>query len=102
MSLDYLSILSKTDQCAATELLYAEYINGHPAYKTPQETAVATVSAAIDRELKEQSVSDETIADYEEAARRAGFYAGFRAAVAYTHFLQQLQGDDERGVSYGE
>lgn len=84
----YISMLEETAESAAAALLYEEYINGAEAFKTPHEAAVAALSAALDKKVETHTVELEDTADYEEAARRAGFYAGFRAAIAYAHFLR--------------
>lgn len=83
----YISMLEETKQYDATDLLYEEYISGAEAFKTPQEAAVAALSIVLDKKVRERAVTLEDTADYEEAARSAGFYAGFRAAIAYAHFL---------------
>ena len=69
MTKDYVSALANTPKYAATEFLYGEYINGHPELKTSQEAAVAEISAMLDKQLEAHSVSEETICDYEEAAK---------------------------------
>lgn len=91
MPKDYITALAGTPKYAAVEFLYGEYINGHPELKTSQEVDVAAISATISKQLDAHSVSDETICDYEEAARRAGFYAGFRAGAAYIQYINSQQ-----------
>ena len=96
MPQDLLNILTETPKYAATALLYEEYINGRPALQTAQEAAVTKISAILDEQLEKDSVSDEIICDYEEAARCAGFYAGFKAAVAYLNYLSLLERQGRR------
>lgn len=91
MTKDYVTILEETPKYAAVEFLYGEYINESPELKTSQEADVAAISAMISKQLDAHSVSDETVCDYEEAARRAGFYAGFRAGAAYIHYINSQQ-----------
>lgn len=87
MTDDYITVLKGLPRYSAVELFYDEYINCHPEHQTSQENDVSKISALIDKQIKANNVSDETICDYEEAARRAGFYAGFRAGAAYIHYI---------------
>lgn len=88
---DFIAILKETPQSEATPLWYDVYMSGNKEYQTPHDADVAALSAELGRQLAAHSVSDDTLCDYEEASKRAGFYAGFRIAVAYLHFLQQMQ-----------
>lgn len=86
---EYTEILRKTEQSAATDLMYDGYMSGAAYFQTPQEADVAVTAAVIDGMV--QSLGDaaqEALGAYEEASRRAGFYAGFRAAVAYYRFMR--------------
>jgi len=63
------------------EALYNEYLEaGTP--ETMEEAKVSGLSAALDGMIEEHTVSHSAIGMYEEAARRAGFYAGVRAAMS--------------------
>ena len=94
----YISLLEETEQYDATALLYDGYMSGAEAFKTPQEAAVDSLSALLDKKVVDHTVELEDVADYEEAARCAGFYAGFRAAVAYRHFLRAAVKPIRKGV----
>lgn len=94
----YISMLEKTEQYDATALLYEGYMSGAQEFKTPQEAAVDALGALLDKKVEDHIVELEDVADYEEAARRAGFYAGFRAAVAYMHFLRAAVDPIRKGV----
>lgn len=87
MPKDYISILTEIPEFAATEYLYGEYMNCTQAFQTAQERDIARISAELDRMIEDHSITSESLGDYEEAARRAGFYAGFKAAAAYIFFL---------------
>lgn len=97
MPTDYITILTNTGEYAATELLYDEYMSCNPAFQTSQEADVAAVSAKLDRAVEAHSVTGEDLGEYEEAARRAGFYAGFKAAVAYIHYLWIVDSSSKGG-----
>lgn len=87
MPKDYITILTGTPKYAAAELLYDEYINCHPALKTPQDAAVTGMYPMLDEAVRTHSITDDILGDYEEASKHAGFNAGFRAGAAYICFL---------------
>ena len=85
----YTEILRETPESAATAFLYGEYMDGAVDFQTPQEADVTTTAAVVDglaHSLGE--AAQEALGDYEEASRRAGFFAGFRAAIAYYRFMR--------------
>lgn len=90
MKCEYLSILEGTEDTKITELLYEDYINCEPAFLTSQEADVGKISRALDDKTESGGVTTEELAHYEEAARRAGFYAGFKAGIAYARFLRRI------------
>lgn len=102
MLTDYITMLTETQEYAATEILYDEYMNCNPAFQTAQEADVAEISAILDKSVEAHSVSGEQLGEYEEAARRAGFYAGFKAAAAYLHFLWRYESRKEGDGADGE
>ena len=63
------------------EALYNEYLEAN-APESAEDARVSGLSAALDVLIESKSVSHEAIGTYEEAARRAGFYAGVRAVMA--------------------
>lgn len=73
---------------AAIETLFDSYIETPRAAEgeKPLEDAVNRISADIDSQIEAGKVDYETIALYEYAARKAGYYegykAGFHAALA--------------------
>lgn len=102
MQSEYLSILEGTEEAKITEFIYESYINCEPAFITSQEAAVGQISRALDDKSEKGSATSEDLADYEEAARRAGFYAGFKAGMAYIRFLRcrndRINGNTVRGA----
>ena len=62
------------------EALYEDYLSGVPENK--EEARLSGISAALDTMIESKSVTYEIAGMYEEAARRAGFYAGVRAVMA--------------------
>ena len=79
--------------CRATiDRLYSEYLDGELFVDKKAEDDVSIMSASIDAKMQDGSLSCENIADYEEASRRAGFYAGYLAALSH---LRELAETDE-------
>ena len=69
----------------AVEALYELYIEGDERLylrTTQEESDVSRLGKEMDEKVDAHTVTTEDTADYEEAARRAGFYAGVRAAGA--------------------
>ena len=62
------------------EQIFIDYLDNTDFNAAP-EIDLAAVSAALDKRLMMSTVTTEDLADYEYAARRAGFYAGFIAAL---------------------
>ena len=87
----YIFILKKTGILMATERLYDKYINCVEEFQTPLEKPLSALGAALDQKVESHTVTLDDLADYEEAAKRAGFYAGFRAAIAYTRFVKHFK-----------
>lgn len=85
----YLEMLDTTQHYSAENIIYNSYIEGDSHFMTEHEADVSVISATLDEKVGAGTVTDFDLAEYEEAARRAGFYAGFRSAVAYIHLLQQ-------------
>ena len=65
------------------EQLYQSYVENATGDDNAQEARLSGMSAAVDTATHTGRgiPSDELLASYEEAARRAGYYAGFRAAL---------------------
>ena len=61
------------------ETLFEDFLEEHPAGELAAE--LHSLSAAIDEQIASGAVKQETIADYELAAMRMGYYAGFAAAL---------------------
>ena len=61
------------------ETLFEDFLEEHPAGELAAE--LHRISAAIDEQIASGAVKQETIADYELAAMRMGYYAGFAAAM---------------------
>lgn len=59
---------------------YAEYLESTDA-NSVQEKNLSALSADMDDLIERKRVTYESVADYEEAARCAGFYAGFKSAL---------------------
>ena len=102
MTKNFFPELTPAQEHAATEIMYDEYMNCNPGLQTAEEADVAEISAMLDKAVEDHSVTDEQLGEYEEAARRAGFYAGFKAAVAYLHFLWRYESRKEGGGADGE
>lgn len=85
----FLAELENTDTYSVVDTLCGAYIDGDKPFQTEREEDVSIVSATLDGKVEAGTVSYEDLGEYEEAARRAGFYAGFKAAVAYIHYLQK-------------
>lgn len=59
--------------------LYDDYMDGNYQHEE-QEAIVSEISRKLDCKVDARCISHEDLAEYEESARRAGFYAGFNAA----------------------
>jgi hypothetical protein len=64
------------------EELYEEYLEGNATLKSEYDSTLAKVSSKMDEKLAKGTLTSEDFADYEESAVHAGFYAGYRAALA--------------------
>ena len=61
------------------EILFENFLSSDPYGELAE--AMHTVSAAIDAQIEAGAVDPDTVADYELAAMKYGFYAGFFAAM---------------------
>ena len=84
---EYLKLLDSTPDYAATAVLWESYLEADPHFQTEQEAAVAKISGELDGKVEAKAITDADVGEYELAARRAGFFSGFRAAMAYTRLL---------------
>lgn len=64
------------------ETLYIEYIDGNEGLKSQHSEELRKVSGMMDDKLNAGELTIEDLADYEEVASRAAFYAGFKAAMS--------------------
>mgnify|MGYP004505860267 FL=1 len=64
------------------ETLYAEYLNGNEKLQNAHNAELKKLSSMVDNKLEAGELTTGDLADYEEAASRAGFYAGFKAAMS--------------------
>lgn len=97
----YLEILDHAAVSKSAALLFDDYMSGTPFYRAQeQEQSVTALSEALSASLTAGKLTDDSLADYELAARQAGFYAGFKAATAWAvfvdHYREELRtvGDD--------
>ena len=67
---------------AGLEDAYITYLEDTAGNGTPPEQDAAKISAALDEKVEAHTVTDDDLADFEWATRRAGFYAGYAAAMA--------------------
>ena len=73
------------------ETLYTAYIEKATGDDNIHEARLSGLSCALDSMIRSGNVSEEAVSMYEEAARRAGFYAGIRAAVQYLSEADDLK-----------
>lgn len=85
---EYLKLLKSTPDSAAAAVLWESYLEADPRFLTGQDTAVAEISGELDARAEAGTITDADLGEYELAARRAGFFSGFRAAMAYARLLQ--------------
>ena len=62
------------------ETLFINFLGDNPTGELAK--AVRAISATIDEQIANGCVDHDTISDYECAAMREGFYAGFFAALS--------------------
>ena len=70
------------------EALFENFLNAAPTGELAED--MHTISAMIDRQIEAGKVDADTIGEYELAATRYGFYAGFVAALEYQRAKVQL------------
>lgn len=63
------------------ETLYYAYLEGNEKLKSEYTEKLHMVSDQMKKKLEANALSDTDLYEYEEAALRAGFYAGFKAAM---------------------
>lgn len=85
---EYLKLLDNTPDYAAAAVLWESYLEADPHFLTEQETDVCHISRELDGKVEAKAVTDADLGEYELAGRRAGFFSGFRAAMAYARLLQ--------------
>lgn len=71
----------KSKDGSIIEVLYEEYLEGNETMGTKFDADLKRVSETIDSKLESGKLTTLDLADYEEAAAHAAFYAGYRAAV---------------------
>lgn len=67
------------------ETLYNDYLEGNTALKSEYDSALAKVSSELDSKLAAGALTSEDLANYEESAVHAGFYAGYKAALGVSN-----------------
>ena len=70
------------------EALFENFLNTAPTGELAKE--MHRISAEIDRQIEVGNVDADTIGEYELAAARYGFYAGFAVALEYQRAKVQL------------
>ena len=63
------------------EILYEAYLEDDATMGTKFDADLRRVSETMDSKLESGRLTTSDLADYEEAAAHAAFYAGFRAAM---------------------
>lgn len=71
------------------EILFSAFLDAAPTGKLAED--MHTFSAAIDAQIAAGCVDPDTVGDYELAASKYGFYAGFFAALEYTKGLKKAR-----------
>ena len=79
------------------ETLFMSFLETPPSGELAE--AIHKISAEIDRQIETGAVDPMTVADYERAAARYGFYAGFAAAQGLQMAKIRLALERQRKVS---
>ncbi len=78
------------------EILFENFLNSDPTGELAEE--MHRISAIIDEQIAAGAVDPDTIADYELAAMKYGFYAGFVAALNLQAAKARLALNRQRGL----
>ena len=78
------------------ETLFERFLSSDPSGELAE--AMHTISAAIDVQIEMGSVDPDIVADYELAAIRYGYYAGFMAALDMQTAKIRLALNRQRGL----
>ena len=84
----------------AIEMLFEDFLNAPMDGELAE--AMHRISAEIDAQIKAGAVDEDTIGDYELAAMKNGFYAGFAAAMGLQQARIQIALARHRGQMQGE
>lgn len=63
------------------EALYEEYLEGNEKLKSEYSDQLSRLSGIMDEKLSAKELTTSDLADYEETAAHAAFYAGVKAAI---------------------
>lgn len=75
------------------ERVYDGYLDGLYRQEAAEEN-LSRISRRLDERVDSRSVTCDDLGEYEEASRRAGFFAGFAAAQTAMQTLNAIPGED--------
>ena len=78
------------------ETLFERFLSSDPSGELAE--AMHTISAAIDAQIEAGNVDPDTISDYEYAAMKYGFYAGFLTGLNVVAAKTRLALNRQRGL----
>ncbi len=78
------------------EILFESFLSSDPSGELAE--AMHNISAALDAQIEAGAVDPDTVADYELAAMKYGFYAGFVAALNLQAAKARLALNRQRGL----